>query len=492
MAEALDPSGGAVRVGNVTLSTRGLAGTAESYLPDSAGMRGAELPTGDFDEALAEEGLRAQETVVLSDTYEVRAPGAGTRTNGFGEPILDVVVPDAGSGWGQVLLAVDESGVMTWNFSVSPPTTRMREQATRRYLVRGTTPPAAEPARAGATRGLIGAVGHKVLKVLAFKLIDVVAGEVGERFAERWEEKRRPYRMRTFLPTDYASPNGAALDGDGWSRLTGGPALLFVHGTFSRTHSAFGRLSPEIVAELRARYGGRVFAFDHFTLSHDPRQNIERFIQTVPDDVHLDLDIVCHSRGGLVSRELAERQSDIAMGSRRIAVRKVVFVGVPNAGTILADADHLGHLVDSYTNVLNFLPDTGVVEVIQTVIAVVKQLAVGAGKGLVGLQAMAPGGAFLTGLNAATPTRPAYLALSSNYEPSSAGFRQYVVDRLVDGLFKADNDLVVPTGGVYESNGSSLFPIADHEVLRGADAVAHLRYFESARTQQRLRDWLTA
>ncbi len=56
-----------------------------------------------------------------------------------------------------------------------------------------------------------------------------------------------------------------------------------VHGTFSRSHLAFGHLPPSFVEGLHRQYGGRVFAFDHFTLSHDPRENVRRFLAKVPD-----------------------------------------------------------------------------------------------------------------------------------------------------------------------------------------------------------------
>jgi hypothetical protein len=56
----------------------------------------------------------------------------------------------------------------------------------------------------------------------------------------------------------------------------------------------------------------------------------------------------------------------------------VVFVAGPNAGTVLADAEHLGDLVDRYTNLLAFFPDNGVTDVLEAVITVVTQLAVAA------------------------------------------------------------------------------------------------------------------
>lgn len=119
-----------------------------------------------------------------------------------------------------------------------------------------------------------------------------------------------------------------------------------VHGTLSRAHTAFVRLPQELVADLHRRYDGRVFAFDHYTLSEDPRQNVDWFIEQLPESIKLDLDIVCHSRGGLVSRVLTERQSELSLGSRTLNVNRLVFVATPNTGTVLTDAKHLGDLVD--------------------------------------------------------------------------------------------------------------------------------------------------
>ena len=121
----LDPYGNRVVVGNVTLITPGLAGTAESFVPRRGGTRGtdmqaAEMTTAAFDTALSEEHLRPQETVEIRGTAEIQA-NAPTRTTGYGEPAIVAEVPDAGEDWGQVLLYTDEAGVTTWNFPVADP-----------------------------------------------------------------------------------------------------------------------------------------------------------------------------------------------------------------------------------------------------------------------------------------------------------------------------------------------------------------------------------
>ena len=496
MPQPLDPFGTQVQVGNITLSTPGLSGTAESYRPGAggtrgSGMRAAEMTTTALDDALSEASLQPQETVEITGTTEVPLGAVPTRSTGYGEPAIVAQVPDAGEDWGQVLLYTDESGVTTWNFPVDDENRidTVRGAATRTYVIPRYV---AGPETAAQTRGLIGAVGTKVLKVLAFPLLDPVAGKVGEYFAGRWEAAKRPYRIRTFTPDDYASPGGSDVDAAMWPSLSAGRALLMVHGTFSRSHTAFGGLPKDFVAELHHRYQGRVFAFDHYTLCEDPRQNVEWLLGRLPEDVSLDLDVVCHSRGGLVSRVLAERQADFSLGSRRLGVNKVVFVAAPNSGTVLTDTKYLGDLIDSYTNILNFFPDNGVTEVLQAIIAVVKQLAVGAVNGLPGLESMLPGGPFLKNwLNRGPRGAELYYAIASNYQPTQPGLAVWAKNRLMDRVFDhADNDLVVPTLGVYEGNGSALFPIADHYVFKPEAGIQHAGYFPSPATQEQIRQWL--
>ena len=491
MATPLAPNGNPVRVGDVTLRTPGLAGQAESRPPAAPDTRAAELTTEALETALAGSAVEPFRSIEIAGAREVEVPaGSVTRSTALGEDAIEITVPDAGDGWGQFLLASDESGVVTWNFPVDEANRLdvTRGAATRTYVVRRFV---SVPEESPATRGLVGAIGKKLLKVLVFPLIDPIIGEVGDFFAARWETKNRPYRFRTFTPEDYMSPAGRDLEGGDWAKLSVGRALLMIHGTFSRAHTAFGALPVDFVRELHRRYEGRVFAFDHFSLSDDPRQNVEWFFDHVPDGTRLDVDVICHSRGGLVARTLAEREAEFSLGRRDLTVRRVVFVAVPNAGTVLADTKHMGDFIDTYTSLLNFLPDNGVTEIFEAIVTVAKQLAVGALKGLEGLQAMLPRGEFLQGLNAGDKDEKRYFALAANFEPTVPGWKSYTADRLLDKIFEqADNDLVVPTLGVYDKNGSGFFPIEDRLVFGKGDGVAHPGFFGQARAQEKMLEWL--
>jgi hypothetical protein len=467
-----------------------LAGDVTVHSWRSSRADAAQLASDALTRALDAAGVEVRQTIEIGDVK----PAA--RVSRDPAPGIELEVRDPGPGFGQMVLASDELGMLSWNFASVPeakPTTRAGDGrwsvATRTYRIPARAPEGV--ATAPASRGLIGAVGKKFLKVLVFPMFEPGIGAVTDSFAFRWEQKNRPYRLRAFTPDNFAGAEAPEIDADGWKRLGSGRALLMVHGTFSRAHAAFGALPKEFVEALHQQYEGRVFALDHFTLSHDPKQNVDWLLDHLPDGTALDLDIICHSRGGLVSRVMTEKQGEFVMGSRKIKIGKIVFVGSPNAGTILADATHMGDFIDSYTNLLNFLPDNGVTEIMSGVITVAKQVAVGAAKGLPGLQSMRPGGDFGKWLNIGPKGDSRYFALASNFTPREPGLRQLAVDRLMDKIFKAANDLVVPTDGVFSSNGSGCFPIDHKVVFQGTDGIAHTGYFGSRAAREQIREWLS-
>jgi hypothetical protein len=498
MAETLDPTGGLIAVGNIRLRTPGLAGVAEVYRPGPVAgatrdLRAVEQSKDAFETALRNENVQPQTTVEISAPREVAAAAAvPTRSTTSGEPAIEAQVPSPNEEYGQFVLAIDESGVMSWTLARETSgavDTTTRGGELRTYLIPRTVAPT--PQGEAATRSLAGAAGSKLLKVLVFPLLDPIIGRIGEDFASKWEAQKRPYGLRSFTPDDYNQEAGTPVTPQRFQELAAGRALLFVHGTFSRASSAFGALSRQTLEKLHEIYEGRVFAFDHYTMSEDPIQNARWFIDHLPADLHLDLDIVCHSRGGLVSRIFAEKQAGLPLGARTLNVGKIVFVAVPNAGTTLADSQYMGDFIDTYTNLLNFLPSNGATEILEGLVTVVKMLAVGVLHGLPGLQSMVPASGFLTQLNTSPVGADRYYALASDYTPTDPGFKAWAANRLIDRVFKnAANDLVVPMLGVYDKNGSGYFPIAEKLVYGQADGISHTTYFGAPRTQERILAWL--
>jgi pimeloyl-ACP methyl ester carboxylesterase len=345
----------------------------------------------------------------------------------------------------------------------------------------------------------MGAVGKKILKVLAFKLIDAAAGAAAQLFASRWENDRRTHRLRGFAGDSYGRGDVGDLTDDEIRALAGGPALMFVHGTMSVTHGAFHRLPKDAVAALHEAYSGRVFAFDHPTVSVTPTENA-RWLGTRLRDANLTVDVLAHSRGGLVARVLAEQPAAAGITPNELTVRNLVMVATPNAGTALAHKKHLGELVDTWTNLLELVPDNAVTDVLAIVVSVVKQLAVGALGGLDGLMSMNPDGDYLKGfLNG--PGAPGfdgsggkYVAVAADFEPAvGSSLGRFARDRVTDAVFEgAPNDLVVPRDGVFGANGSPRFPIENPVQIGAADAIDHSSYWVSDPALKLFAEALTA
>jgi len=484
------PASGTVAIGSATLASSGMSGTVSTFFGPKGRQEAAHLVGDSLGAALAESGMEVRQTIAITDARET-----GPASRSASDPgVVELSLPDPGSGFGQLVMAADELGVVSWHFA--PPSSM---GASRGNAIAGSTPrryviPRAIPAEesgSSASRGLIGVLGNRFLKEMVFPLIDPIIGEVSATFVNRMEQHRWPYRIRAFGPDDHATEATQAIDTAGWSRLGNGRALLLVHGTFSRSHLAFGQMPKAYVEELHRMYGGRVFAFDHFTLSHDPKENVRRLLAQVPDGTSLDFDIICHSRGGLVSRILSEKQGELSLGERSFRVGKVVFVGAPNAGTSLADPKHLGQVIDVFTNLLSFVPSAGVTDVLTMIMGVLKQLATGALAGLDGLGAMRPDGEFTKWINSGERTGDTkYYALASNVTPVDPGLRHFVMSRGLNKLLNGANDFVVPTQGVWGENGSAFFPIADKLVLEGSEAVSHTRFFSDPRAQAQIMTWL--
>jgi pimeloyl-ACP methyl ester carboxylesterase len=510
MAIVLSGSAQPVSLGQgYALRSPGLKGSAEILQPGSTTSRSASrsLDAGllAFDSALRSEHMT--EVKVIDLTLIPADPAAPAALRSVqGENQVELEVPDLGQQTGQIVVSVDDLGAIRWHLpiEISPITAGVNVIArgagtTRRFRI-----PArliAPSAAAGGTvqqRSIFGAVARRLLKVIVYPLTDPLIGAISEHFAKRWEEEKRPYRLRRFTPVDYASSNATLLSNAELEQMrVDGPMLAFIHGTFSTSHGGFGGLPAATLEELHRRYGGRVFAFDHPTLGDSPIENVQWLLAQLPPGP-MQLDIVCHSRGGLVSRLLAEQPPGLGMDdAARLDVRRVVLGGVPNAGTALADPDHMVHMIDRLCTALTLAPTGPVTETIEALVPVVKMLGHGALKGLPGLASMHPTGDFLATLNRPGHRHSQYFAIASDYEPTDRGLRALVsgaLDNVVDQVFgEAGNDLVVPTDGVWRANGGSGFPVEDERLLRYApeQGVMHTDFFPHLEVSEKLLTWLS-
>lgn len=455
-----------------------------------------------LDRALTSQEMRDVATIDVSVTRVMAQPAGATLRAPAGDDAMELEIPAPPEGHDALVLAVDEAGAITWNYplasdgSPAPAVTRGAGDAVRFRIPNG---PALPPRTTQTTRSIFGSIGKKILKVLIYPITDRLVGPLVERFAEKWEGKNRPYRFRLMTPDNYNLPEAKALSPDDleWEDLAKGRSLLFVHGTFSTAHSAFAGLTRDDVAALSQAYGGRLYAFDHHTLSHSPTRNIEELVGRLPVGLTFDSDIVCHSRGGLVSREIVEKRRVNGLDGR-LAAGKVVFVGAANAGTILTHPDHMTSMIDRFTTAIDVLPDGPVTWILEAIITAVKVIGHGGLNSLEGIKSMNPKGKYLSDLATASADKAHYLGVTANFDPTGTPFsrlalKQTASNKLVDRIFEgAANDLVVPTDGVGIAAGPC-FPIAGADLLSldAAAGVTHTTYFGSKTVQQQLRTWLT-
>lgn len=501
----LDGTGAKVDIGQgFSLRAPGMTATGKtSDGPRKLGTRSPaaqELPA--LDAALADAHVTEIKQIELNDVRTSPQNGAVNRSRApNGDDALELEVPMTTPDQGCVVLSVVD-GALSWHVplntdnTVQPPATRGGAGAKFVFRIPNTAP---GKDMAGAKRGIIGAIGKKLLKVLVYPITDPILGPIGEHFARKWETKKRAYGVRTFTPDNYQTADAGAFTDADWQRMAEGPALLFVHGTFSTAHGGFMQLPKAVLQELSDTYGGRVFAYNHFSLSDDPKTNAKKFFEMMrAAGVKLNVDIICHSRGGLVSRALSER-ADGDVSDDEFHVGSIVFVGTPNAGTLLAQPDHMMSMIDRYTTALNILPTGPVEEVLEAIVTTVKVVAHATMKALDGLMSMNPVGDYLTQVNVAGENGTKYYAICANFEPNTPEtaplktiIKAKVGDAVVDRIFKdAPNDLVVPTDGVFTAGGPH-FPLDESSrlVFPSDRGIWHSAYFEQPETADRLRIWL--
>jgi len=303
-----------------------------------------------------------------------------------------------------------------------------------------------------------------------------------------------------------------------------GRLLLLVHGTFSNsanTVNSFQTLTAggpnyngrEFLDVALREYGaGNVLAFGHRTLSVSPMINALDLAETLRD-CKAEIDVICHSRGGLVTRWWSEAFDVVPNrnGSR-------IFVGSPLHGTSLASPARLKRVADllaSFANALNYGAKLGqavgpvaapIWIAAQTLLGIIKFAMDGLAKtpildagvavvpGLGGQSAVS-NNSELNGLRTrAKQSRSAfedYYFIRSNFQSDEIGWRfwraftkmgQRAANAAADYIFPADNDLVVDSDhmdDVYDDYKVKSSQILD---FKTNPTVHHLNYFDQEKT----------
>jgi hypothetical protein len=221
--------------------------------------------------------------------------------------------------------------------------------------------------------------------------------------------------------------------------------LLFIHGTFSSAHGGFRNLAgTDFLKQVAAIYGGNLFAFNHFTFSKTPQENAMEMLEALPEG-EFEFDVITHSRGGLVLRELMEGATVQHPLRGRLRIGRVMMVACPSAGTPLADFDTWEKRFSYIANLLDVLPDHPFVTGASWLAEGLKWAAANLLGNFPGLTAMEPDGEYLRSLQGA-PAGASYHAVVSNFHPTES-MALRLADLGADLFFKGANDLVVPTEG---------------------------------------------
>ena len=427
---------------------------------------------GSLSDLLIGAGFRLGVSLDLELSPSAPTPGRGERTDVTRPARVVLEPPPLAPDETSYVMLVEEDGELRWGFR------NLQDQS---FAIDVDTSEEME-------RGLVGSAIRKAVTFLAIKAVKPLAQAGVRSLAAAAESRLRPHRVRTFTAANFRSEQAEPPDA---TALAEAPALLVIHGTNSRTHEGFGRLDQGWVAALNHRYGNRVFALDHPTLSVSPSANADFLAEWVREQLPkgvLHLDVLAHSRGGLVARELAERPRP------GLDVRSIAFVATPNSGTPLCDADHLGELVDVLTNLAAVVPDNPITTALEVVFELVKDVALRiAYDALPGIKAMQPDGDYLIQLNSTERAGPTvYRAIAADFEPwSNASRIRKLRDRLFDVVFDgAMNDLVVPTRSAYLRNAAFSVDIDKRLIFDSSHAIDHSSYWTDAKALDTLSDWL--
>ena len=484
-----------IAAGGYTLQAPGMLGEVEEVAAADHATRSG---TGYHEEALLESLRNAEmhigkifEIAIEADQRPVIGDGA-TRADGLtattreGEPAVVFRMPPLGDMVDYAVLYSDEAGVTRWLF----PVTGQKDDADVMFhLPRNSPKPVVEPegpATGEETRGPISKLGRRLVRIVAWAT-DPIIGKTAKAVARAWESTNRPYDFHAVQP--------GLIGGDvSWDSMRQGRSLLLLHGTLSTGEAAFSGLvrSPKFEA-LAACYEQRIFAFNHPSLHHTPAENTEWLLSNLPPG--LDLDVVTHSRGGLVARSVMQAVTERQAGVEGIRIGKCIMVAAPNRGTVLARGETWFDLIDRYTNLLTSLPDNVYTLVLEGVLALVKLVARGSVKGLPGLNSMLPDGPFLAELNQQPAPSAQLYAIAADFVPGDPGllkrFGKTVADTFVDRVFGEANDGVVPTEGMIATGlNAAGFPIPNERCHLIALDVHHLNYFKNEDVNGQIYDWL--
>ena len=430
-----------------------------------------------------------------ADTEEaIVAQQPATRGRATEPRALDLAV-DLAPGEAAVLAVRHPSGALT--FHAPSESTRTRGgPAEARFIVPIRPAVAGEgPVTRGFMTTMVKAVVVKVSDKVVDKIvgagIDKISGFVLSRLAAAFESaawRHKGLKEGWLKVTKDSLAAGQLKPGVPSSTDR---SLLFIHGTFSNAASAYSSLATSsFFDDVRSLYGDRIYAFDHFSVSRTPEENARMLLSALPSE-SFTFDVITHSRGGLVLRNLVERSASLGAPASRFRLGRAILVAAPNEGTPLATPSRWESTVGWVANLLELFPDnpftTGAEFVANGLVWIAKH----ASGDLPGLRSMDGDGELIRELQSPPgPPPDRYSVLAANYTPTTTVLAR-LVDAGIDQFFNTANDLVVPSEGSWrvDPSGGSFIPGArigcfgpGGNITNGE--VTHVNFFAQPETVQ--------
>ena len=288
--------------------------------------------------------------------------------------------------------------------------------------------------------------------------------------------------------------------------------LLLIHGTGSSTLGSFAEMNgTDEWRDMVKTYGpSNLLALQHRTLTCSPLENVLAALESLPDGITLDL--ITHSRGGLVGDVLArfashpvgfdekerqvlsknDRETDLAtiekiadlLKNKFITLDRLVRVACPANGTTLAS-----NRLDKFLNVIINLLGAAIGSVSNPIFASMKELVLASIETkddvtvLPGLESMNPESPFIKVLNfQGTDLQvDSKLIVIAGSAELSVSFKSLVV--LVGKFFfRGKNDLVVDTAsmefGAKRKTGNVFV------YMEETGQIDHIKYFKTPKVRR--------
>ncbi|MBK7439756.1 MAG: CHAT domain-containing protein [Saprospiraceae bacterium] len=353
------------------------------------------------------------------------------------------------------------------------------------------------------------------LKEIGIKILNLIRGqkkisEAAARLIAQQVDKKVMSTPGLFKVTDNGDLKPATLN------TNAKKYLLYLHGTLSSFNGSFGDLylsdDKAVCQAIHQTFGECVLALQHYTLSASPWENALEILNRLPQGTTLD--IISHSRGGLIADILAscdhrngqigynEAEISLANGDdalvktlkqitklakqKSIRIDKVIRVACPARGTTLL-SNSLDHFLNGLLRAvgLAFGGKTNTIyQYIRGLICDVISARLTPGV-MPGILAMVPDSIPQQLINRAALSLKNHLVVIEGDSEAGAKFWRSVLVVLSNLYYREENDFVVNTSsmryGALRDFGLQFFRSQD-------ETTSHFNYFKNQNTRDAILD----